>query len=146
RYAPVIVKPTPQFSEWCLGAQKVLGRTPAQCADKPGPHQIQLLIEVLPAMGGFIGQRRAVSRGTATQDIANIHFLSLETESSDDAVEQRAGGADERFALGVFVRARRFAYKAKLGPRLAIPEHGLGTSRNQFGTTVTTGHLLGQHC
>ena len=73
----------------------------------------------------FVALRRAVPRRPALDDVRDVDFFAPQAHGFDHVVEQLSGAADERFALLVFVGARRFADEHQLGMRIAHAEDNL---------------------
>ncbi len=106
-------------------AEQPVHRRGAQGHDDAGPDQINLLVQVGNAGGHLVGGRLAVAGGLAErigpalQDVADIDVRPLQAHGLDDFGEQLAGLADKRFALFVFVRARRLANEHERGVNAA---------------------------
>src|SRR5207249_2350374 len=94
-------------------AEQVLRRRAAEGDDEPRPHQGELRVEVLAAVGRLLRLGRAVARRPALYYVCDINIFTFESTSREDAVEQLPRRPDERLAEAVLVRPRRLADEAQ---------------------------------
>ena len=111
--AAIIVEPAAQPSDRQLHIEKVLCSTRPQAADEFRPYQVECLLQVFAAVGGFIGKRRPIAGRPAAQDITDKHIFTLHAAGRDDAIEQLSRRTDKRLALTILVGPRRFADEAQ---------------------------------
>ncbi len=128
----------------CVIQQKLCGNA-AQAEDDPGPHQFDLPLQVLAAVGRLLGQRIAVFWRAALDDVADVDVLAAHLHAlGDDVVELLPGPADEGHSLKVLVLARRLADEHQIGLGRTIGKNRVGAGRGQFGTAHAAGHPLAQ--
>ena len=130
----VLVEPPPQAGRSASRSAAGFWAAAAQAADELRPDDAQLGVEVLAAVGGFVGQGRAVVRRPALEDVEDVDVLALQRAGLDDLVEQLAGAAHERLALAVFVGPGASPKKHEPGLRIADAEDRLRSRAGQFGT------------
>ena len=131
----------PQPADRFGRVEQGLGRHGSQAADELGPHDRQLPLEMLAAIGHLVGRWGAVARGTAAEDVADIDVLAAEMAGFDDLVEQLAGPTDKGLAQAIFVGTGGLAKKAEPGVGIADAEDGLRSRGGQLGTKRASGHL-----
>src|SRR5580658_2772557 len=107
----VIEETAPEFSDRLHAAEQVFGRHATEADNVVGVDNFDLPIEVFSAIGRLLGRRRAIARGSAAQDVANINIRTLELARLENPVEELAGRTDERFPLTVLVGPGRLAQK-----------------------------------
>ena len=93
---------------------------------------LDLPLEIGQAVDDLLGSRIAVLRRSALQDVADEDLLALQAAGGDDLVEKLPRPADERPALGVFIRPRGLADEHDPGPRIALAGHGIRPHRPQL--------------
>ena len=92
------------------------------------PQAGELLLDNRPARRHLVGQRVAVLRRAALDDVKNVDVVASQADGLDDAGEKLAGRADERLALGVLIMSRRLADEYQVSRRVAGAEHHLPTT------------------
>ncbi len=136
--------PSAKLADGRVEVQQVLRGTGPKAAQELRLDDGQLGVEILAAIGRFVGQRRAVLRRPATEDVHDVNVLAAELHAfGDDVGEQLTGPADKRFALPIFVRAGGLADKDQLGMRIADAEDGLLASGRQDRAARAGGHPFG---
>ena len=73
----------------------------------------------------LVGLRIAVARRPALEHVGDVDLVALEAHRLDHLRQQLAGAPDERDALHVFIRARRFADEHQVRRRVADAEDDL---------------------
>jgi hypothetical protein len=72
-----------------------------------------------------IAHRLARRVRAAFQNVGDINRVASKAHRLNDAREQLAGLAHERFALDIFIGARRFAHEHQRRGRIADAEHDI---------------------
>lgn len=106
-------------------SQQILGRRQAEAENQFRFDKLDLLPEIWNAVTSFLGQGLPVPRGSAFQDVTDIHFLTPEMNRFEDLVQQLACSANERFALRIFICARCFSNQHQCCTRVAHTEYKL---------------------
>ena len=110
-----------------FGFQKLLGSDSAKAADDARGDDLNLLFEIADALGDLAGDRIAVVRGAALEDVANVDVVAGQAHTlGDDVVEEFSGSSDEGEALLVLVVAGGFADKDQMGSEIAAAKNGVG--------------------
>ena len=97
------------------------GRTEAD--NHLGPHQRDLLAQIIHAGGALIRFGHAVLRRPALDDVADIHLLPLQTDGREHLIQQLPGRADERTAGQILLLPRPLADKHQRRMQVALAEH-----------------------
>src|SRR3990172_5197106 len=113
-----------------------------QADDDPGPYQLDLPLEVLPAGVHLPGERVAVVRWAALDDVRNEHLVAAQADGGDQLVQEASGRADEGARLLVLVEARRLAHEQHFSVRRA-PTRGSGGAGAAEGAGGAGGGSLG---
>src|SRR4051812_38019425 len=103
-------------------ARERLRREVPERADHLRLDQLDLAHQVGLALLDLLGERVAVPRRTALEDVRDEHLAALDADLLEQLVEEAARATDERLALEVLVAARRLAHEHQVGVRVAHPE------------------------
>lgn len=125
-------------------SQQSLGSHGSQADNVVGIHRLDLLIEVLATVCGFVGGRVPVAGWATAEDIADVDFGTLKPTGLEDLVQQLPRPSDEGFALPILIGAGSFAEKQNGRLRISDSENGLSASRRQFRASSAFGNLIGQ--
>src|SRR3990172_6257655 len=98
----------------------------AQANDDPGPYQLDLALEVLAAGLDLPGQRVAVVRWPALDDVRDEHLLAAQAAGGDKLFQKTPGRAGEGTGLLVLVESRRLADKQHFSVRRAFTGDSVG--------------------
>ena len=88
------------------------------------------------------GSRIAIARGTAFEDVGDVHLRALHSDLTKEGVEQLAGGSDEGLALKIFVLTWRLADEHEPGLRVTDAEDDLGPGVSQPALSADKGARL----
>lgn len=97
--------------------------------------QINLLVQIRNARFHFLRSWLAISGGLAGrvgpafQNVGDVNVRARKSGGLDDFREQLSGATDERFALFVFIRARRFADEHQLRVNAPDAEYNIFARR-----------------
>ena len=93
----------------------------------------------LARRGRAISERTGRHIRAALENVGDVNISARETHRLDNFGEQLAGPTDERFALRVFIGARRFTDEHDLGIRIANSENGLRAGASEIWTFCANG-------
>ena len=143
-HAAILVDLAAQAGDAGRGLQERLGGRAAERDQMLGPDEIELPLEEGPGVGAFLGRWRAIAGRSALERVEDKDFLALEAAGIDDPRQELTGPADEWLALPIFILAGRFAAEGDIGIYRPDAEDGLGSSREEVGTTITLRDLGGE--
>jgi hypothetical protein len=126
-----------EFGDGCGNTEQILSGDGAQADDEFGVDDFDLRVEEFAAVGCFLGERGAVARRTAAEDIADVEVFAAELTGGDDLIQQLSGGTDEWFACFVFFLTGGFANEHDAGGDAADTEDGLFAATGELRTTLT---------
>ena len=120
RRAAIRLPVAAQFRDANGLAEQAVHRRCAERNQNFWPDQINLLVQIRNAGCHFVGCGLAVAGGLAGrvgpafQNVRDVDVRARKSGGLDDFREQLSGATDERLALFVFVRARRFTDEHQL--------------------------------
>ena len=88
--------------------------------------QGKLLTQEVLARVDLLGARVTVARGSALDHVGDVDILAFDPDLTEQAVEQLAGGTDERNTLEVFIRPGRFTDEHQIGFGTPVGKHDMG--------------------
>src|SRR5919106_159244 len=105
--------------------------------------QVHVLEQVRRAGLELVGERVPVAGRSAQHGVRDPDVLATQADLGEEAVQELAGGPDERQALHVLVVPRALADEHQVGGGTAVGEHDLSTPRRQPAPGADRG-LAGQ--
>ena len=91
----------------------------------------------------FVRLRIAVAGWPTLDHVRDVHLIAFQVDRFDDLRQQLTGSAHERFALPIFVRARRFSDEHQIGVWVAHAEDDLrATERVQLASLTGRADLV----
>ena len=137
RRAAIRLPVAAQFRDANGLAQQSFNGSCAESDDDFGPDQINLLVQVRNARRHFFRRRFTVAVTLAGrvrpafQDVRNINIRARKSGRRNYFRQQLSRRPDERFALRIFIRARRFADEHKLRVNAPDAEHDVLARRRE---------------
>ena len=137
RHAAKFLPLAAQFGDASGQAEQPFHGGGAQGDDDHRLNHFNLRQQIGQARLHFLGGRLAVARAlagcvrTAFEDVRDIDRVAPETHRLNDFRQELPGSADKRFALLIFVGARRLAHKHQRRIYRANSEHDILARRGQ---------------
>ncbi len=119
--------------------KQVLSRDGSPADDVLWLHHMDLRVEELATVGGFLRQRIAIAGRPASQDVANVQVFASQMAGRDDLVQKLTSGADKRFTFRVFFRSGASPINM-ISAAGFLREHGLLSATCKLLTSLTHGH------
>ena len=124
--AGVVVEPfAAGLHDAVAGRQQGLRRGIAERHQHVRIHEFDLALDERQAGQGLLRGRRAVAGRAPRNQVGQIDGGAVESDRGQHAVQQLAGGADERLALDILVAARNLADHHDARLRIAVGKHQL---------------------
>jgi len=121
----VSLERSPHLGNAAFCLQQRLGRVIPERDDHLGPDDLQLALEIRPAVHYLIRRGGTVIGRAAFENITDKNLFAFHPDHFDDFRKKLSGPSDERQTLLVFIRAGRLPYKNE--SRLKVPR-----SKNDF--------------
>src|SRR5581483_11591180 len=139
---PARGRPVPA-ADTLAGPKELLHRVPPQRDNQPGLQREDLPIQIAVAGGLLLGERVAVARWPALDDVRNEDLRALPADALQQLLEELSGWTDERPARLVLPAPGPFAHEQHFGVRRPFARHRTRAREGQL--TAGAGEHLGPH-
>ena len=133
-----VVKPATKLGNGRGGLHDGLRRECPEAADDLGTDRRELPAKERIARTDFVRFGVAVVWRPALQHVADVDIFAFEIDGLDNLGQQLSRPSDERQALLVFVKTRRFTHKHEFSVRIPGAEHDMGAFRRQLAALAIT--------
>ncbi len=128
--AKILVFPCPpatsKSGDAFVGLEDELGRGGAKCDDHLGLDDVELRSEIGCRCIDLIDGGSAIVRWSCLEEVGDLHVITFKSHCSNDLLEFRASGTDERSTGLILLGARGFAYEHESGSGRPFSKHRSG--------------------